>query len=53
MVWFASDLYLEGKPFAACCRTLLKRSLGQAAQMGYKFNLGIEPEFFEFSDTPV
>lgn len=46
MAWFASDLYLEGKPFAACCRSILKQALGQAAQMGYKFNLGIETEFF-------
>lgn len=46
MVWFASNLYLEGKPFAACCRSILKQALGQAANLGYKFNLGIETEFF-------
>lgn len=46
MVWFASDLYLSGKPFEACCRTILKRALQQAADMGFTFNLGIETEFF-------
>ncbi len=46
LVWFASDLYLEGKPFEACCRGILKRVLDQAAAMGFRFNLGIETEFF-------
>jgi glutamine synthetase len=44
--WFASDLYLQGKPFAACCRSILKRILAQADEMGYTFNLGIETEFY-------
>ncbi len=51
VVWFASDLHLVGQPFEACCRTILKRVLGQAAAMGYRFNLGIETEFFIFKDT--
>lgn len=51
MVWFASDLYLKGEPFEACCRSILKRVLGQAAAMGYKFNLGIETEFFILKET--
>ncbi|MGB3199938.1 MAG: type III glutamate--ammonia ligase [Nodosilinea sp.] len=51
VVWFASDLYLGGKPFEACCRTILKRSLDQAAAMGYRFNLGIETEFFILKHT--
>ncbi|UBF26833.1 type III glutamate--ammonia ligase [Kovacikia minuta CCNUW1] len=44
--WFASDLYLKGEPFEACCRGILKRSLAAAAEMGFSFNLGIETEFF-------
>ena len=46
LVWFASDLYLKGEPFSACCRTILKQVLAQAAEMGFGFNLGIETEFF-------
>jgi glutamine synthetase len=51
MVWFASDLYLKGEPFEACCRGILKRVLAQATAMGYKFNLGIETEFFILKET--
>ncbi len=46
IAWFASDLYLLGKPFEACCRGILKQVLNQAAEMGFTFNLGIETEFF-------
>jgi glutamine synthetase len=52
LVWFASDLYLDGKPFSACSRGALKRQTDAAAAMGYTFNLGIETEFFLFKDTP-
>lgn len=51
LVWFASDLYLQGKPFPACCRTILKNVLSQAASMGFGFNLGIETEFFILKET--
>lgn len=52
VAWFASDLYLQGKPFEACCRTILKNVLSQARPMGYSFNLGIETEFFILKDNP-
>ncbi|MEO0535573.1 MAG: type III glutamate--ammonia ligase [Cyanobacteria bacterium P01_A01_bin.123] len=52
VAWFASDLYLSGQPFDACCRTILKQVLAQAAEMGYTFNLGIETEFFILKDHP-
>jgi glutamine synthetase len=51
VVWFASDLYLEGKPFEACCRTILKQVLAEAAELGFSFNLGIETEFFILKDS--
>jgi len=51
VVWFASDLYLKGKPFEACCRTILKQMLAKAAEMGFTFNLGIETEFFIFKEN--
>ncbi|MBD2462537.1 type III glutamate--ammonia ligase [Oscillatoria sp. FACHB-1407] len=49
--WFASDLYLKGEPFEACCRSILKKVLAQAAEMGYTFNLGIETEFYILKET--
>lgn len=52
VVWFASDLYLKGKPFEACCRTILTQVVNQAADLGYIFNLGIETEFFILKDQP-
>jgi len=46
VAWFASDLHLHGRPFEACSRTILRRQCSAAAAMGYRFNLGIETEFF-------
>ncbi|MEB3238743.1 MAG: type III glutamate--ammonia ligase [Cyanobacteriota bacterium] len=46
VAWFASDLHLHGRPFEACSRTILRRQCAVAAAMGYRFNLGIETEFF-------
>jgi glutamine synthetase len=50
VAWFASDMWLVGKPFEACSRQILKRAVKAAADMGYVFNLGIETEFFLFRD---
>jgi glutamine synthetase len=46
LAWFASDLHLQGEPFTACSRNILQRVRAEAASMGYRFNLGIETEFF-------
>ena len=46
VAWFASDLWCEGKPFEPCNRTIFKNVLRAAEDMGYRFNLGFEPEFF-------
>lgn len=51
IAWFASDLYLQGQPFEACCRGILKRVLAEAATLGFTFNLGIETEFFLLKET--
>jgi glutamine synthetase len=51
IAWFASDLYLKGQPFSACCRSILKQVLAEAARMGFTFNLGIETEFFILKET--
>lgn len=50
VAWFASDLYLQGRPFEACSRGILKKVLNEAADMGYSLNLGIETEFFILKD---
>jgi len=46
VAWFASNLWCEGKPFAPCNRTIFRNVLDEAASMGFRFNFGIEPEFF-------
>lgn len=51
VAWFASDLWCGGEPFAPCSRNILKRQVAAAAEAGYTMNLGIEAEFFVFSDT--
>ena len=52
IAWFPSDLHLHGAPFAACARGILKRALAHAAEMGFRFNLGVETEFHIFKDAP-
>lgn len=52
VAWFASDLWCEGQPFEPCNRGIFKRVLAEAAAMGFRFNFGIEPEFFLLRDTP-
>ncbi len=43
------DVYTtEGVPYQGCPRNVLKRSLKQALDMGYKINVGPECEFFLF-----
>jgi len=46
VVWLASSLHLHGQPFEACSRNILIRALAEAQRMGFRFNLGIETEFF-------
>ncbi|MDE1174104.1 MAG: type III glutamate--ammonia ligase [Parvibaculaceae bacterium] len=51
VAWFASDLWLDGKPFSACSRGILNRQMKSAADLGYTFNLGIEAEFYVLRET--
>jgi glutamine synthetase len=46
IAWFPSDLYLRGAPFEADSRGILKRQLAAAADLGFVFNTGVEPEFY-------
>jgi glutamine synthetase len=52
VAWVASDLYFHDAPFPACSRGILKRALARAAEMGFRFDLGIETEFCIFRRTP-
>ncbi|MDR3633911.1 MAG: type III glutamate--ammonia ligase [Isosphaeraceae bacterium] len=49
---FAADLYVDGVPHPYCPRGNLKRVLQRARQMGYAFNVGMEPEFFLVTRNP-
>lgn len=44
--WFASDLYYHGEPYAGDPRGILRGVLARAERLGFRFNLGIEPEFY-------
>lgn len=47
------DVYTtDGKPFEGDPRYILKKTLVEAAQMGYSFNAGPECEFFLFQTGP-
>jgi glutamine synthetase len=41
----ACDVFVEGKPWPYCPRTILKRQMEVARKMGYVFMMGAEPEF--------
>lgn len=40
------NLYLRGKPYPMCSRTVLSRQMARARERGYTFNLGMETEFY-------
>ena len=44
--WFNSDLYYHGEPYAGDPRGILRRVMARAKDMGFTFNLGVEPEFY-------
>jgi len=43
---FACDITVEGEAWPYCPRTILRRQLARARDLGYEFNLGIELEYF-------
>jgi glutamine synthetase len=49
--WFSSDLHYHGEPYAGDPRTILKRVVERARTMGFRFNLGIEPEFYVLRES--
>ncbi|MDP2007231.1 MAG: type III glutamate--ammonia ligase [Rubrivivax sp.] len=40
------DGFVDGRPFDACPRQVLKRALARLAERGWQLRTGIEPEFF-------
>src|SRR3954451_2244212 len=43
---FAAELYVDGQPHPYCPRGNLRRVTARARELGYTFNVGMEPEFF-------
>ncbi len=43
--WMIADLWWKDKPYNLCPRGTLKRAIADAADHGYAFHAGIEPEF--------
>lgn len=50
---YLSDLYVGGQPFEASTRNILGRQIEAAEELGYRFNLGVETEFFVLADGPT
>ena len=42
----ACDIHVDGQPHPYCSRVNLKRVLAGLQEEGYRFNVGMEPEFF-------
>ena len=50
--WMAADMSLGGRePWALCPRSILKKQLHLAAAQGFRFNLGVETEFYAFQEV--
>src|SRR3954449_625939 len=43
---FACDVTVEGEPWPYCPRTILRRQVERAKELGYEFKIGIELEYF-------
>ncbi len=49
--WFAADLTYHDEPYQNCPRTILRRAVEDAKQMGYQMNLGVETEFYVYRQS--
>jgi glutamine synthetase len=43
---FACDVYVEGEEWPYCPRTILRRQLARARQLGFELKMGLELEYF-------
>jgi glutamine synthetase len=49
IAWMVADMSFGGRePYALCPRSVLKKQVAAAAEMGYVAQLGVEPEFYVF-----
>src|SRR5919197_2027521 len=48
---FACDVYVEGEEWPYCPRTILRRQLERARELGYEFMIGTELEYFLVRET--
>jgi glutamine synthetase len=46
VAWMPGNLKFHDDPWPMCTRTVLQQQLDRAAKMGFRFNLGIECEFY-------
>jgi glutamine synthetase len=46
VMWYPANLAFHGKPYEASTRVVFEKVLGQAAESGFAFNLGIECEVY-------
>jgi glutamine synthetase len=46
VAWMPADNEFQGQPYPLNSRVLLRKALGEAARMGFSFNLGIECEIY-------
>jgi len=46
IAWIAGNLQMDGEDWNYCPRTILGRMVAKAAEKGFRYKLGIEPEFF-------
>ncbi len=46
VAWMPADNHFHGQPYPLNSRVLLKKILGEAAKLGFSFNLGIECEIY-------
>lgn len=52
--WMLADMSFGGvEPYALCPRSILKKQVAAAAEMGYVCQLGIEPEFYVFRPESI
>ncbi|MBX3014915.1 MAG: type III glutamate--ammonia ligase [Caldilineaceae bacterium] len=51
IAWVAGNVHVDGTPWPYCPRTILQRQLALAEQKGYRFNVGVEPEFMLLKRT--
>src|SRR5712691_4071486 len=43
---FACDIHVDGEEWPYCPRTILRRMLARAKELGYDFKIGLELEYF-------